>query len=146
MPKKISTKRLGKLRFDRDLDSHAGSCQLDGNEVGVTIGASEGSVELETLSQIAERILSAWPALHPELCQIARQEIISSGRSSAPDVPTLKRSDVIPFSFSIYADADGEVSYSFGLNVPSVLCDDEYVDVEREVNGSWTNSEVRCSE
>src|SRR5687768_11213183 len=133
--------RIGKLKFDKDLESYTGFCRLDGKKVEITIDASEGSVDLKTLTQIAERIISTWPKLHAELCQIARDEIISAGHSSADDVPKLKPSGVTPFLFSVSADSEGEVWFSFGLNVPSVLDKDEYVDVSREVNGSWTNSE-----
>ena len=138
--------RIGKLKFDKDLESYKGFCQLDGKKVEITIDASEGSVDLTTLTQIGERIIATWAKLHAELCQIARDEIISARFDSADDVPELKRSDVTPFLFSISADSDAEVWYSFGLNVSSLLDDDEYVDVSREVNGSWTNSEVCCSE
>ena len=70
-------KRLGKLQFNADANEYSGSCRLDGNEVGVRL-ASEGSVDVKTLPPLAERILSRWPTLHRELCEIARAEIISS--------------------------------------------------------------------
>jgi hypothetical protein len=144
MTKKTAKVQLGKLKFDKNLNSHCCDCRLSGHKVGVTIDASEASADVKTFIQTAEEILSSWETLQPKLCKIARDEIISSG--SADDVPKLKPADVIPFSFILTANDDGEVWYSFGLNVPSVLDDDEYVDICREVNGAWTTSEVCCTE
>jgi hypothetical protein len=137
--------KLPKLKFDSDLESHTCRHQLGRTKVKIYIDASEERVDLATLTKSAQAICDDWPDRHNRLCRIVAKELLSTGRLGK-NKKTLEPKDCVPFSLRVAADSDGEISYAIGFNVDSVLDDDEYVEVEEEINGSWTNSEVGCTE
>jgi hypothetical protein len=79
------------------------------------------------------------------LVGIIIQELASNGYLKEKKAQ-LKAADCVPFSLRVAADSDGEISYSIGFNVRSLLAKDEYVDVEEEINCRWFNCDVSCTE
>jgi hypothetical protein len=133
-----------KLKFDSDLDCYTCRHQLGEFKVKVYLDNSEEGADLEQLKQSAQTICDNWPERHERLCRIAARELVSAGRVGKKT--PIKPVDCLPFSLRVAADSEGEISYSIGFNVKSVLGKDEYVEVEEEINGKWTNSDVCCTE
>lgn len=135
--------RLAELEFDEV--EHCYSCKhtLGRAAVEVFIDVSEESVELSRLVEVAQSVSDSWQSRHERLTKLAAEELASN--DYVGDASEVVPEDCIPFYLRVYADPDGEISYTIAFNVPSVLdVEDEYVDVEEEISGEWVNTEV-CS-
>ena len=135
--------KLAKLKYDTDTCCHTCKHKLGGAKVDVVIDASEEAVDLQKLTEVAQLISDGWATRHQRLAKFVADELVSNDYIS--DVSLVSAAECIPFSLRVYADPDCEISYTIAFNVPSVLDDDdEYVDVEEEINAEWINTEV-CS-
>ena len=110
--------------------------------VAVNIDASEESVDLDRLIGVAQMISDDWGMRHIRLAKHVADELESNDYIT--DASNTGATDCMPFYLRVYADPDGEITYTVGFNVPSVFDDDEYIDVEEEINADWVNTEI-CS-
>ena len=137
--------KLRKLTYNPDDGAHSCGHRLGRARVEVYIDASEESVPLKQLTEIAQGICDDWSSWHPRLAKVAARELVSTGRLAKR--AKLAPEDCVPFYLRVYADPDGEVSYTVAFHVPSVLPDaNEYVDVSGEYGGDWVDAEVCDSE
>ena len=135
--------KFGKFQHDPDTGFYTCRHKLAGKSIEIHIDPSEESVDRDELIKHAESTVDDWPQRHTRLTAVVAQELVANDYLT--DAADLKPGDCQPFYLRIYADPDGEISYTVAFNVPSVLDDeDEYVDVEEEITGAWVNVEV-CS-
>lgn len=112
-------------------------------KVDVIVDISEETVDLDRLAEVAQMVSDEWAVRHKRLAKVVAEELASS--EYITDASKIGATQCVPFYLRVYADPDREISYTVAFRVPSALDDDdEYVDVEEEVNGEWVNSEI-CS-
>src|SRR5687767_6608361 len=114
--------KLRNLKYNRNDGTHSCEHRLGKAKVEVYIDASEKSVPLERLTEIAQGICDNWSEWHPRLVKVAAKELVSTGWLGKRKKLALE--DCLPFYLRVYADPDGEISYTVAFNVPSVLTDE----------------------
>ena len=136
---------LAKLKFDPDLDSYVCRHKLGMANVDVVADLSEASVELSDLAAVIQSVSKDWAKRHKRLAQLAAEELLAN--DYVETATEIKAADCKPFYLRVYADPDGEISYTIAFNIDSVLdADEEYVDIEEEIGGDWVNTEICCTE
>lgn len=132
-----------RLAFDPDLEVYTGKMSLGKARVDVTAEAADERA-LKLLRQAIQRVGDDWPERHARLSLLVEEELRATGRLTADRQVVPEQ--IVPFSLGLHAAPEGEISYSVGYDVDAVLADDEYVDVEEEINGDWSHCEVRSTE
>lgn len=131
--------KLAKLKYDAHSCGHTCKHKLGNAKVDI----SEETVDLEKLTEVAQMVSDEWSVRHKRLAKVIAEELLTN--EYIADASKIGAAQCVPFYLRVYADPDCVISYTVAFNVPSVLDDDdEYVDVEEEVNGEWVNSEI-CS-
>ena len=135
--------KLAKLKYDADSCCHTCTHKLGNAKVDVIIDISEETVDLKKLTEVAQMVSDEWAVRHKRLAKVVAEELLTN--EYIADASKIGAAQCVPFYLRVYADPDFVISYTVAFNVPSVLDDDdEYVDVEEELNGEWINTEI-CS-
>jgi hypothetical protein len=135
---------IGKLKYDDDTGCHTCKHILGTTTIRLYLDATEGSVPVDRLKEIAQGISDDWEKRHSRLSKLVAQELVSS--RELKNALKLRTGDCVPFYLRVEADSDGEINYTAAFKVPALLRKDEYVDVQEEISGQWVNTEVCCTE
>ena len=137
--------KLGQLMFDADTAWHTCKHQLGDVEIDVYLETGEETADTDRLAAAALSVSDDWETRHPRLTELVACELAANGYLD--DTSEFDSGDCLPFYLGVAVDPDGEISYTISFSVRSVLDgNEEYVDVEEEINGAWVNTEVCCSE
>jgi hypothetical protein len=137
--------KLGELKFDADTAWHTCKHRLGDIEIDIYLETGEETAAIDRLAAAAQSISDDWETRHPRLAELVARELTANGYldESAEFDP----GDCLPFYLGVAVDPDGEISYTISFSVSSVLDgDEEYADVEEEIDGAWVNTEVCSSE
>ena len=135
--------KLAKLKFDEEMCCYTCRHKLGTAKVDVHIDISEETVDVDRLTGVAQKVIDDWAARHKRLAKLVGDELASN--EYIAKASKIGAAQCVPFYLGVYADSEGEISYTVGFNVPSVLDDeDKYVEVEEEINAEWVNTDI-CS-
>jgi|GEM_PF-3056255 hypothetical protein len=137
--------KLGQLIFDADTAWHTCKHQLGDVEIDIFLETGEATAGIDRFAAAAQSVSDDWETRHPRLTELVARELAANGYLD--ETSEVGPGDCLPFYLGVAIDPEGEISYTISFSVPSVLDgDEEYVDVEEEIDGAWINTEVCCSE